>query len=160
MKTYSQNKTTITKSPLLAEIQLSYKTKVKPADRPTIRTAHDAATLLQSIYDGDTVEHVEQGVIILLNTRCQMLGWCKVSTGGITGTVMDIRVIFQLALNGNASGIIVSHNHPSGSCTPSNEDIQVTKQLREAGKLMNISLYDHIIFTPDDFYSFANEGLL
>lgn len=160
MKTYSQNKTTITKSPLLAEVELKYKTKQKASQRPTVRTANDAYTLLQSIYDADTVEHVEQVVLILLNRKCQMLGWCKVSTGGITGTVMDIRVIFQLALTGNASSIIVSHNHPSGSCTPSNEDIQVTKQLREAGKLMNISLCDHIIFTPDDFYSFANEGLL
>lgn len=128
--------------------------------RPTIRTAHDAATLLQSIYDADTVEHIEQVVLILLNRKCQMLGWAKIATGGITHTVMDVRIVFQIALNANATSFILSHNHPTGFANPSNEDIMVTKQIREAGKLLMIDLYDHIIYTPEGYYSFANEGTL
>ncbi len=84
----------------------------------------------------------------------------EVSTGGISGTVADPKLIFVAALKAGASGMIVSHNHPSGNLTPSQADMELTRKLKEGGKLLEIQLLDHIIMTSESYYSFADEGLL
>jgi DNA repair protein RadC len=84
----------------------------------------------------------------------------EVSIGGISGTVADPRLIFIGALKAGASGMIVSHNHPSGNLTPSQADIQLTRKLKEGGNLLEIQLLDHIIMTSESYYSFADEGIL
>ena len=90
-----------------------------------------------------------------------VLGILSVSKGGISGTVTDIRIIFQSALKSNASGIIVCHNHPSGNMYPSESDRKITQKIKEAGNLMDIQLLDHLIILPiEGFYSFADEGVL
>jgi DNA repair protein RadC len=84
-----------------------------------------------------------------------------VSKGGISGCSVDIRVIFQAAIKANASGIIVSHSHPSGNLNPSESDSRLTQKIKEGGNVMEIQLLDHIILTPDgEYYSFADNGLL
>jgi DNA repair protein RadC len=84
-----------------------------------------------------------------------------VSKGGISGTVTDVRVILQAAIKTNASGIIVCHNHPSGNLNPSESDSKLTQKIKEAGNIMDIQLLDHLILTTDDnYYSFADNGLL
>jgi DNA repair protein RadC len=84
----------------------------------------------------------------------------SVSLGGISGTVTDVRIILQAALKANASGLLVCHNHPSGNLNPSDSDTTITRKIKEAGNLMDIQLLDHLILSSEDFYSFADNGLL
>jgi DNA repair protein RadC len=148
----------IQKSENLAEVEISYKTKVKATDRAAITTAESAYKVLLSVYNLEIVEHHEVFVLILLNRANRVLGWAQISQGGITSTVVDARIIFQHALLANATQIIISHNHPSGLVNPSEEDKMMTKKIVEAGKLLDIRVLDHIIFSKDNYYSFAEEG--
>ena len=84
------------------------------------------------------------------------MGYAQISSGGLTGTVCDPKIIFQYALQTNASGIILAHNHPSGNLQPSQADIQITEKVREAGKLLDIALLDHLILTGEGFYSLTD----
>ena len=94
-----------------------------------------------------------------MNRSNAVLGILSVSKGGISGTVTDIRLIFQGALKTNASGIIVCHNHPSGNAFPSESDRKITQKIKEAGNLLDIQLLDHIIILPvEGYYSFADDG--
>ncbi len=102
----------------------------------------------------------EEFWVILLSRNNKILDMQLVGRGGITGTVADVRVILKLAIENSASGIIVSHNHPSGNLKPSPQDIQLTKKIKEASTIMDISLLDHLIFTDDGYLSFADEGML
>ena len=111
-------------------------------------------------WSGD-MELVEEFNVLFLNRANYVKGIFRLSRGGITGTVADPRILFATALKGLAVGIIVAHNHPSGSTKPSSQDIELTRRLKEGGKLLDIQLIDHIILTPQSgFYSFADEGLL
>jgi len=86
----------------------------------------------------------------------------SISEGGLSGTVTDVRLIFQYAIKGNCSGIIIAHNHPSGNTNPSESDLKITQKIKEAGNLLEIQLLDYIILTSerDLFRSFADEGQL
>jgi DNA repair protein RadC len=96
-----------------------------------------------------------------LNRSNAVLGILSVSKGGISGTVTDVRLIFQGALKTNASGIIVCHNHPSGNAYPSESDKKITQKIKEAGNLMDIQLLDHLIILPvEGYYSFADDGVI
>ena len=83
----------------------------------------------------------------------------QLSKGGITGTVVDIRLVFKMALEHNATSIILTHNHPSGKLLASDADIQITKKLKLAGQQLDITILDHIIITENGFYSFQDEGI-
>ncbi len=89
-----------------------------------------------------------------------MLGLYPLSKGGITGTIVDQRLIFAVALKCNATGIILCHNHPSGKLLPSEEDITLTKSIGKCAELLGVSLLDHLIISKNGFYSFSNEGKL
>ncbi|MCE3278048.1 MAG: repair protein [Bacteroidetes bacterium] len=145
-------------SPNLAEVEIIYKSKVNVNDRIKITRSADVYEALKNIYNPETVEHHEEFVLLLLNRALQVLGWAKISMGGITSTIVDTRIVFQYAIKANATGIMLSHNHPSGIVTPSEQDKQLTKKISEIGKLLEIQVLDHIIFTPDAYYSFADEG--
>lgn len=97
---------------------------------------------------------------MLLNRRNRVLGIVNISQGGISGTIADAKVIFAIALKTCASGIIVSHNHPSGEVDPSEQDLRLTKRLAEAGEILDIKLLDHLIVSTDPYYSFKDEGRL
>ncbi len=143
------------------EVRLKYIPDSGILKRKKITSAHDACMQLLEGYDKDTIGVQEQFVVLLLNRANKPLGIYKASTGGITGTMADIRLIMVAALKSLATGIIISHSHPSGNTQPSVQDIELTKQFKEACKIMTIDLLDHIIVTPHhDFYSFANEGIL
>lgn len=102
----------------------------------------------------------EEFWIILLNKANRLINKKVVSTGGMTGTVVDPKIIFREALEARACAIILGHNHPSGNNKPSEADIQLTKKLREAGKNLEISVLDHVIIAGSTFYSFADEGMM
>ena len=106
------------------------------------------------------LELQEEFKIMLLNRYNKVIGIFTASSGGIAGTVADPKLIFACALKGAASGIILAHNHPSGSLQASQADIDLTKKLRDGGKLLDIQILDHIIITSESYYSFADEGLL
>jgi DNA repair protein RadC len=102
----------------------------------------------------------EEFWIILLNRANVVTNKLQVSAGGVAGTVADPKIIFKLALEHLSSGIILIHNHPSGNLSPSQADIDLTKKLREAGKFLDVPVLDHVIFTDNDYYSFADKGTL
>ena len=144
-------------SPELAEIKVAYKSKQK--DRVRVSNAQDAFSILYPLYDKDTIEYQEQFILLLLNRANIVLGWVKLSSGGTAGTVVDPKMIFGIALQTNASGIILSHNHPSGNLQPSTSDIGLTNKIISSGKLLEVQLLDHLIISPDEkFYSFSDSG--
>ena len=102
----------------------------------------------------------EEFWIIYLNRANHLIGKEPVSSGGISGTVVDLKSIFKRALQNMASGIILAHNHPSGNLKPSQADISITNKIAEAGKLLEIKVWDHIIVGSRAYYSFADEGMI
>jgi DNA repair protein RadC len=144
----------------VAEIQLTYRSNVKPSLRPKINVSKDAYELLKENWDASRIEFVEQFKAVFLNRANKVLGILEVSTGGVSGTVADPKVIFVAAIKANASSFLVAHNHPSGNLSPSQADIDLTRKLRDGGKLLEIQLLDHLIVTVEGYYSFADEGAL
>ena len=102
----------------------------------------------------------EEFWIVLLSRANNVLSQHLISKGGQAGTVADPKIIFQAALENHAASIILSHNHPSGNLKPSQADINLTRKLRDAGQLLDISVLDHVIFTNASYFSFADEGML
>ena len=101
----------------------------------------------------------EEFWVLYLNNSNKVLFKSQLSKGGMTGTIVDTRIVFKIALEQNATSIILSHNHPSGKLQPSDADIQITKKIKAAGKELDIPVLDHIIITERDYYSFADEGI-
>ena len=122
----------------IAEVQLIYKSNVPASQRSEIKCSKDAYELFIQGWNPYTIEHSEEFKILLMNRSNSVLGIMAVSKGGLSGTVSDIRIIFQAAIKANASGIIVCHNHPSGNLKPSESDTKITQKIKEAGNLMDI----------------------
>lgn len=145
----------------VSEVKLSYKPKVKAKDRPQIRSSRDIFNLLiGSVYDTETIEYKEYFKVILLNNQNKVLGIHLISEGGISETTVDIRLIMQAVLLSHSTKIILTHNHPSGEITPSKSDDKMTEKIKQACKLMDIVLLDHLIVCPDKYYSYADEGCI
>ena len=145
-------------SNLLAEVQITYSSKVKAAERIKITGSQDVAKSLREVWP--SFEHIEYSYLLLLNRQNKILGYHQLSKGGMTGAVVDVRVIFQVALKSSATCIILAHNHPSGNLEPSDADRKITNQIKEAGKILDIPLLDHLIMTDEGYKSFADDGLL
>ncbi|MGZ5264807.1 MAG: RadC family protein [Kaistella sp.] len=97
---------------------------------------------------------------VFLNQNNRILGKSKLSSGGINQSVVDVRILFKTALEHFATGIAIAHNHPSGNLKPSQDDLKITKQIAEAGKILSIQLLDHLIISQNSYFSFADENLL
>ncbi len=104
--------------------------------------------------------HYEEFWILILSNSLNLLKAEKISAGGLTGTIADPRIIFKLALEQLGSSIILVHNHPSGNLQPSQADIQLTKKLVDAGRLLDINVQEHLIFGNDGYYSLKDEGII
>ncbi len=124
---------------------------------PKIKCSNDA---YQAIHSSLADLPHEEFWILLLNRNNQVLKKEKITQGGITSTIFDVRMILKSALDRLATGIIICHNHPSGNLRPSDSDKQITYKMKEAGKLMDIQLLDHIIVCGQKYFSFADEGIL
>ena len=145
----------------IAEVKVTYKSKVYAAERHQIRSSEDAHQVFRQIWDEDTIEFFEEAYLLLLDRTNRVMGWYKVSQGGMAGTVVDAKVIFATALKARANSIIIAHNHPSGVLRPSQPDKELTDKLFTAGKALDLPLLDHLILAPDGgCYSFADEGLI
>ena len=123
---------------------------------PKITSAKMVFEIMQPIIG--ELQH-EEFWILFLNNANKVLHKSQMSKGGITGTIVDVRMIFKMALEQNATYIILVHNHPSGNIKPSLEDISITKKLKLAGQQLNILVRDHVIITENDFYSFQDESI-
>ncbi len=140
----------------VSEIKVSYSNKNPVKVKVTnSRIIYD---LIINQWNSDIIEYQEEVKIILLNRSNIVLGIYEMSRGGITGSVVDIRIILGVALKCSASSIIMVHNHPSGKLIPSDSDKSITKKLKEACDLLDVSLLDHLIISKDGYYSFADEG--
>jgi len=102
----------------------------------------------------------EESYMMTLNQANTIITHHKLGQGGIVGTVMDVRIILKKALNDDATGIILAHNHPSGNITPSEKDKSITQKIKNAASVMDIKLLDHIIVTQNNYFSFADNGIL
>lgn len=111
-------------------------------------------------WDHDIIEYQEELKVVFLNKANIVLGIYEMSKGGISGTIVDNRIILGVALKCNASSIVVAHNHPSGNLNPSDADKTVTKKLKDACKLLDIEFLDHLIITKLGYYSFNDEGIM
>lgn len=145
---------------MVAEVELVYRNSIRPSDRPQITSEKDAFEVLLQSWNEDKIELIEQFKVLLLNTSNRVLGVFEVSTGGVSSTVADPKVIFAAALKGHASGIILSHNHPSGNLKPSLADINLTQKISEGCNLLDIKLLDHIILTQEGYFSMKGEGVI
>jgi DNA repair protein RadC len=145
----------------VSEVQLTYKNKVKASDRIKITCSRDAYNVFMDSWNPETVDFLEEFKMLLLNRSNAILGIFPVSKGGLSGTVTDVRLIYQAAIKANACGTIICHNHPSGNLNPSESDNKITQKIKEAGNLLDIQLLDHIILTTEgDYYSYADNGIL
>jgi DNA repair protein RadC len=144
----------------VTEISVSY--TPSKAEKPAIASSADAYAMFLEFFPKDTIALQEHFMVMYLNHSNKVLGIYPVSSGGMTGTVADIRLILAVALKTAATGILLAHNHPSGNIKPSRTDIALTVKVREAAKLMDIKLMDHFIISPQKgtYYSFADEGEL
>ena len=150
---------TTAKKVKIPEITVSYKDQVKNSERQCLRSSFDAYDILKPFYK-DCLNHHEEFYVMYLNHGNKLLGVMFHSKGGVTSTIIDIKVILQVALKVHASAIILSHNHPSGGARPSIEDEQQTFKIKEACKLIDVKLFDHLILYDQTFYSMADNGLI
>ncbi len=125
-----------------------------------ITSSADAYNVIRQFWHDD-IEIYESFFILLLNRANKTIGWAKISQGGITGTVVDVKILAKYVIDSLASGVILAHNHPSGNLKPSDSDIELTKKVREALKNLDTYLMDHLILTPEGKYtSLTEEGYL
>lgn len=145
--------------PKVNEIQISYQEKlITPV---VINSSADARELLYEHWDSKTIGLFETFQIVLLNNANKVKGICQISTGGITGTVVDLRILFAVVLKTVSVGLILAHNHPSGKLKPSEVDKQLTQRIKNAASFFDVKLLDHLIITPSgNYYSFADNNLL
>lgn len=142
----------------LAEISVSYSTKNN--NKIKLINCRDTFELILSNWNLEIIEFQEECKIILVNRANCVLGIYELSKGGISGTVVDLRIILSVALKCNASGIILVHNHPSGNLQPSESDRKITRKLKDACNLFEISLIDHFIISKTNFFSFTQDGFI
>jgi len=142
---------------IMAAMELGSRRKLNEAVRQKVTSSKQAFEILQPQMAD---KHYEEFWILFLNRANIQLSAKRISDGGITGTVADIRRIFKLALEENATSVILAHNHPSGNLNPSDSDKNLTRKLKEAGDIMDIPVRDHLIVTTNGYFSFADEGLI
>ncbi|WP_431609455.1 RadC family protein [Chryseobacterium sp. 'Rf worker isolate 10'] len=126
-------------------------------EKTIIGNSHDAYMILRNqLSDLRT----EEFWAILLNNNNKVIHVSQLTQGGISQSIVDVRILYKTALDHFSTGIIIAHNHPSGSLKPSREDINITQKIKEAGNTLSIQLLDHIIVTQDSYFSFSDSGLL
>jgi DNA repair protein RadC len=143
------------------EIKISYKEKITTTTANAIKSSTDAGNLLFDNWDKHTIGLQEAFKVLLLNNSNKVKGVYHLSTGGITGTLVDIRILFAVILKSLSVGIILAHNHPSGKLQPSEADKQLTQKIKKAAVYFDVKVLDHLILIPSgEFYSFSDNGLL
>ena len=143
---------------VVKEYKLTYKATKREAK--TIKDSQTAVAEFRNIFDTDTLNLFESFYVVYLNRANRIKGYMKISDGGMTATMADPKLIYIGALESLATSIIIAHNHPSGNPRPSQEDKNLTDKIKRAGKLLDIDLIDHVIISDENYYSFAENGIL
>lgn len=144
----------------VAEIKLSYSTKVKNSLRPKVGTSRQVYEVFAKAWEDDRIEFVEDFKVMLLSRANRVLGIVTISSGGTAGTVVDVKLVYAAAIKSAAQSIVLAHNHPSGNLLPSEQDKRLTHRIKQAGIILDIPVLDHLIMTSEGYYSFADEGEL
>jgi len=143
------------------EITIGYKDRQRHQNRQAITSSKDAANIIFDQWDKNTIGLQESFKVLLLNNANNIKGIYQLSTGGITGTLVDIRILFAVIIKTLTVNVILVHNHPSGKLSPSQADKQLTEKIKKAAELFDVKVLDHLILTPHGaYYSFADEGIL
>lgn len=143
------------------EIKVSYKERITSPFWHKVGSSQDAAEILYEHWDKDTIGLQESFKVMLLNNSNKVKGIYQLSIGGITGTLVDVRLLFGVALKTASVAVLLGHSHPSGKLQPSRTDKDLTAKIKKAGDLLDIKVLDHLIIVPGgDYYSFADNGLL
>ena len=143
----------------IKEIDISYSYGTTKAERETIKSSLDAKNIFRSALK-NSIEYKESFLVLILNNDNEILGIKKISEGGITSTVVDVRLVFQTILKAHGTAFIICHNHPSGKLEPSEADIKMTKKIKQGSQILDLKLLDHLILTKEDVLSFADTNLL
>jgi len=143
------------------EIQIRYKERIPEPFWTNIKSSENASQMLYELWDKNNIELHESFKIVLLNNANKVKGIYELSKGGITGTLVDLRILFAVVLKTLSVGIILCHNHPSGQLQPSEADKKLTMKIKNAAKLFDVTVLDHLIIAPNgDYYSFVDNGIL
>ncbi|WP_421810718.1 JAB domain-containing protein [Flagellimonas sp.] len=143
------------------EIRISYCERLGTIESESVQRSDLIAKLLHDNWNKDTIGLHETFKVILLNNGNKVKGVYQASSGGITGTLVDIRILFAVILKSLSTAIILAHNHPAGTLAPSQADIRLTKKIQKAGNLFDIRVLDHLIISPKgDYFSFMDNGIL
>ena len=141
----------------LSEIEIKYHPRIRLKEMPVISSSRVAYALLRPCFK-DCLYHHEEAWILLLNNN-RVIGVARVNSGGINTTLVDTRIILQYMLKSNATGVVLSHNHPSQNLSFSNEDLRLTEKLKQCCEIMDMHLVDHLIIGDDGYRSYIDEGL-
>ena len=142
------------------EVQLKKKKKKKTSNFESIKSSETANQVIRKILPVEQINYREYMYALYLNNSNDVIGYHQISIGGITGTIVDVRILLQGILLCNGSGIIIIHNHPSGNLKPSIQDKRITEKVKTACETLDIKLLDHLIITEENYYSFADNGEL
>ena len=143
------------------QIKISYCEKLGVIDSEPLKDSEQVAKLLYQNWNRDTIGLQETFKVLLLNNSNKDKGTYQVSIGGLTGTVVDVRLLYAVALKTVSAGLILAHNHPLVNQRLGAPDREITKKIKKAGELFDIKVLDHIIILPDGkYFSFADNGLL
>lgn len=143
-----------------SEIAIKYIRKRTVKSSPQIRTSQQGYNIFRQLWDMDTIDYLECIYVIFLSNCNRVLGVSKISQGGSSGSIVDVKIILGKAILAHANAIILAHNHPSGSLAASPADINITNKIKDGAKLLDINLLDHIILTSEGYSSMADEGLI
>lgn len=148
----------------------TYKTKLPLYELKKLQTEFPKAKITSSgaseefirQFYGDDIEIFESFFLLLLNNSNNTIGYAKISQGGITGTVVDVRIIAKYAVDSLATSVILAHNHPSGKTEPSRADRNITNKIKKGLEILDIRVLDHLVLSPEKgmYYSFADKGIL
>ncbi|KAB8155106.1 DNA repair protein [Kordia sp. TARA_039_SRF] len=144
----------------ISQITLNYQHKVKADARPKVTCSRHGYELFRENWNDMTINLYEEFKILLLDRNNRCMGIVPISQGGVSGTIVDSKLIFASALKARACGIILGHNHPSGNLKASRADIGLTEKIVQGAKYLDISVLDHLILTDDNYLSLADDNLV
>ena len=142
---------------MVNEITLKY--SAPEVSGPILNSSSASERFFRSVW-ADDMDAIERVYVAFMDASLTVKGYALLSSGGITGSVLDLRILFGMACKSLATALILAHNHPAGSLSPSKADVDVTRRAVEAGKLLDIKICDHVILTRSGLYSFADEGMI
>lgn len=140
----------------VAEIEISYKPII--TDHTVITSSYQAYELIKQLWHTEKINLQEQFAALFMNTSKKTIGWKVISTGNMTKCIIDIKLLVSLALHSMCTHVVIVHNHPSGNLKTSDSDETITKTIKDALKLIDVQLMDHLIITENGYYSFSDEG--